>query len=59
MQQAKLQTINAINDLPDNVDMKVIMYRLYVIDKHRKGQDAANQGHVTNLEELEREISSW
>ncbi len=35
------------------------MYRLYVLDKIRKGQEAVEQGQSVTSEELKREIDSW
>jgi hypothetical protein len=39
--------------------MEEIMYRLYVLDKVQKGQDAVKQGKTITSEELEREIDTW
>jgi len=39
--------------------MDEIMYRLYVLDKIRKGQEAAEQGRTISQEDLKREIESW
>jgi plasmid stabilization system protein ParE len=38
MQAAKQDALNTINQLPEAADMEEIMYRLYVLDKVRKGQ---------------------
>ena len=35
------------------------MYRLYVLDKIRKGREAAEQGRTTSNEDLKREIETW
>ncbi len=59
MQAAKQEALNTINQLPENTDMDEIMYRLYVLDKIRKGQEAAEQGNTITSEELKREIDSW
>lgn len=59
MQHAKQDALEAIEKLPDDTDMDEIMYQLYVLDKVRKGQEAVNQGRVTNSEELKREIDTW
>jgi len=45
--------------LMDAADKARIMYRIYVIDKVRKGQDAVNKGHRTTSEELRRETGQW
>lgn len=59
MHAAKQDALNTINQLPDNADMEEIMYRLYVLDKVRKGQEDVAQGRVTPAEDLKREISQW
>jgi hypothetical protein len=59
MQAFKQEAINTISQLPDDVDMEEIMYRLYVLDKVQKGQDAVKQGKTITSEELEREIDTW
>ena len=40
MQAAKQEALNTISQLPEDTDMDEIMYRLYVLDKIRKGQEA-------------------
>ncbi len=59
MQAAKQEALNTINQLPENTDMDEIMYRLYVLDKIRKGQEAVEQGKTITSEELKQEIDSW
>ncbi|MGB0663062.1 MAG: hypothetical protein ACPGMR_04675 [Pontibacterium sp.] len=59
MQAAKQDALNIISQLPDNADMEEIMYRLYVLDKVRKGQEAVERGETLSSEALEREINSW
>ncbi|MCP4285305.1 MAG: hypothetical protein GY792_12770 [Gammaproteobacteria bacterium] len=59
MHAAKQEALETIGKLPDDTDMDEIMYRLYVLDKIRKGQDAVEQGQTVTSEELKREIDSW
>ena len=59
MQAAKQEALNTINQLPENTDMDEIIYRLYVLDKIRKGQEAVEQSQTLTSEELKREIDSW
>ena len=59
MQPVKQEALEAISRLPDDTDMDEIMYRLYVLDKIRKGQEAVEQGNTISSEELKREIDSW
>lgn len=59
MQPAKQDVLDTIDKLPDDADMDEIMYRLYVLDKVRKGQTAVAQGQTTSNDELRREIDKW
>ena len=59
MENLKQEAINAISKMPDSADIDEIMYRLYVIDKVRKGKEAIEQGDTISIEELKREIESW
>ena len=59
MQPAKQDALETIGKLPDDTAMDEIMYRLYVLDKIRKGQEAAEQGRTTSSEDVKREIETW
>ena len=59
MQTAKQDALNTISQLPESADMEEIMYRLYVLDKVRKDQEAVAQGATLTSEELQRDIDSW
>ena len=59
MQAVKQDALRTINQLPDSADMEEIMYRLYVLDKVRKGQEAVEQGQTLNSEALQHEIDAW
>ena len=59
MQAAKQDALEVISQLPDTADMEEIMYRLYVLDKVRKGQDDVEHGRLTSAEDLKHEIEQW
>ncbi len=59
MQPAKQEALETIGRLPDDADMDEIMYRLYVLDKIRKGMDAVERGDTISSEDLKREIDAW
>jgi len=59
MENLKQEAINAISKMSDSADIDEIMYRLYVIDKVRKGREAIEHGDTISIEELKREIESW
>ncbi len=59
MQPLKQEAMDAIARLPDNADIDEIMYRLYVLDKIRKGREAVEQGRTISHEDLKRAIDQW
>ena len=59
MQAIKQLALDTIRELPEDVDLDEIMYRLYVLDKVRKGQKAVEQGRIVASDELERQMKSW
>ena len=59
MESLKQEALNSISKLPDTAEIDDIMYRLYVIDKVRKGREAVQRGEVVSIEELKKEIESW
>ena len=59
METLKQEAIGAISRLPESADIDDIMYRLYVIDKIKKGQDAVKEGETISVESLKEEVKSW
>ena len=59
MQLAKQEALEAIGKLPDDVDMDEIMYRLYVLDKVRKGREDVEAGRTIAHGDLLRELEQW
>ena len=59
MQPIKQEALNAIGKLPEDVDMDEIMYRLYVVDKIRKGQQAIEDEQTISHEDIQKEIDKW
>ena len=55
METLKQEALNVISKLPDTTDIDEIMYRLYVVDKVRKGRVAIQQGDTISLEDLKKE----
>ena len=55
----KEEVLNVISNLPENTNIEDIMYKLYVIDKIHKGQDAVKNNKVITNEELKKEIATW
>lgn len=59
MQTLKQEAIDAISKMPDPATIDDIMYRLYVIDKIRKGREAADRGDVTSIDDLKKEVEQF
>jgi hypothetical protein len=59
MESLKQEAIKVISALPENVDIEEIMYKLYVIDKVKKGESAVREGKTISSEDLKKEIASW
>jgi hypothetical protein len=55
----KQEALRAINELPDNVDIEEIMYRLYILAKIRKSQQAIEKKQILSSDELKLEIETW
>ncbi len=59
MEPLKKDAINAIANLPDDADMEEIMYRLYVLENIRRGQEDVEKVRTTPAEQVLRNIQSW
>lgn len=59
MEPLKKEAMDTLANLPDDADIDEIMYRLYVLDKIRKGREAVEQGRTISHEDLRREIAQW
>jgi len=59
MQSLKEEAIKAISKLSDDATIDDIMYELYVIEKVKKGQEAAQVGEMISVEELKKEMEKW
>jgi len=59
MQTAKQEALEAIQRLPDNVDTEEMIYRLYVLENIRRGQQDAAEGKTQPAEEVLKDIQSW
>ncbi|WP_028323221.1 hypothetical protein [Desulfatirhabdium butyrativorans] len=59
MQTLKEEAIQAISSIPEPVDIDDIMYRFYVLDKIRKGREAAEKGDSITIDALKEEMEKW
>lgn len=59
MHTAKQEALEAIQRLPDDVDTEEIIYRLYVLENIRRGQQDAAEGKTESAEAVLKDIQSW
>ena len=59
METLREEAISVISKMPDSLSIDDIMYRLYVIDKVRKGREAIQQGDSIPIEKLKGEMELW
>ena len=59
MESLKQEALKVISKKPDTAEIDGIMYRLYVIDKVRKGREAVQRGDVAPIEYLKKEMELW
>ncbi len=55
----KREAINALESMPEGVVMEDIMYRLYVLDKVKKGLKELEMGNYYVSEDIKKDIESW
>ncbi len=55
----KQDAINVLTSLPENVKLDEVMYRLYVLEKVKQGQDAIKNGNKYTIYEMKKEIENW
>jgi hypothetical protein len=58
METLKQEALKVIAKLPDTANIDDIMYELYVIDKVKKGREAAERDDTISLEDLKREMQT-
>lgn len=59
METLKREALKMISKLPETANIDDIMYELYVIDKIKKGREAAESGDTVTVEDLKKEIQTW
>ncbi len=59
MNTIKKEAIDIIAKLPDDASIEDIMYKLYVLDKVKKGQEDIKSGNFVTSDELRKEIELW
>ena len=56
---AKRKVFELIEDLPDELDIDEIMYRLYFRQKLETAEKDVREGRIISHEEVVRETSKW
>ena len=56
---AKQDAIEVIEQLPDNVALDEIVYRLFLLNKVQHGMKDVEDGDVMSSEDFAREIEQW
>ncbi|MGE4170095.1 MAG: hypothetical protein AB7F28_05185 [Candidatus Margulisiibacteriota bacterium] len=59
MSTIKEDALQAISSLPKTASVEDIMYRLYVLEKIRKGQSAVLKGETLSLDALKKDMATW
>jgi len=59
MRSAKQDALHAIEELPEDVPLDEIVYRLYVLSKVQQGLKDIDAGRTVSADELAREIEAW
>lgn len=59
MKSLKEDLMGVVSNLPETANIDDIMYKLYVIDKIRRGQNAVIENRVLSVDELKKEMQSW
>lgn len=56
---AKEAVLKLLETLPDDASIEDIQYHLYVLQKIRAGQEAADAGDLISHEEVMRDLAKW
>ncbi len=59
MGTAKQEVESLLSKLPDDCSLEDIQYHLYVMEKVRKGLDAADSQATVSQDEVERRLDKW
>jgi len=53
------EVFNIVNGIPNQIDIEELIYKLYVLEKIKKGIDSADKNETITIEELEKDIKKW
>jgi predicted transcriptional regulator len=55
----KTQVLDAIQDMPEDIAIDVLMEKLIVLQKIEEGQKQIKEGKVYTEEEAEKKLEKW
>ena len=55
----KAAVLKLLEQLPEETTLEEIQYHLYVLQKIRAGQEAADHGRVIPHQDVMRELAGW
>ncbi|MEQ8417179.1 MAG: hypothetical protein RIB71_22035 [Imperialibacter sp.] len=55
----KTQVLDAIQDMPEDIAIDVLMEKLIVLQKIEEGQKQIQEGKVYTEEEAEKKLEKW
>ena len=59
MKIVKEELLELLEQLPEDLSLENIRYHIYVRQKIQNGLDAAREGKVVPLQEVERRMARW
>ncbi|GGD74071.1 hypothetical protein GCM10011357_31370 [Lacimicrobium alkaliphilum] len=59
MQIAKSEVLELLNQMPDECDLEELHYRLYVLEKIKRGQENYRDKGGVSQEEAENRMNKW
>lgn len=58
MQVAKDEVLDLVNQMPEECEIQDLQYRLYVLDKIKRGQKALEEGRMVSHEDVKARMSA-
>ena len=55
----KEKVLTAINDMPQNFDLDILMEKLILIEKVEKGLEQLNSGNTLTHEQVKQKVKEW
>lgn len=59
MLNVKEQVRTVLDQLPDDCSVEDVQYRLYILDKIRRGEEQLDRGEGVPHDEVKRRLSKW